>query len=116
MLMRCTIWGVLASQVGQHDIAVDLIRRVIALRPTYAEAYGNLGKVLRDKGQPDEAIAALRQAIALKPNFPEAYNNLGNALKDKGQIEEAMAVYHRSPLRLGPVCRTLQQSGPRIGG
>jgi len=88
--------GVIALQLGRHDIALDLFRRAIALNPNSVEAHSNLGNVLREKGELDAAIAAYRQVIALQPNLPEACCNLGNALKDKGQLDEAIAAYRQA--------------------
>jgi len=70
--------GMIAHQLDRNDIAVDLIRQAIAVKPT-AEAYYNLGIVLSQAGQPEEAVAVYRQAISLKPNNPDAFINLGNA-------------------------------------
>jgi tetratricopeptide (TPR) repeat protein len=87
--MHCL--GVIASQVGRNDIAVDLIGRAIAIDPNSPQAHNDLGSALRGVGKIDEAIAAYRRAIVLSPNVPEAHSNLGVALKDKGQLDEAIA-------------------------
>ena len=49
---------------------MDLIRRAIALKPDFSEAYNSLGIVLKGAGRLDEAIAAYRKAIALQPAHP----------------------------------------------
>jgi tetratricopeptide (TPR) repeat protein len=82
--------------MGRNDLAVDLIRRALALDPNYAEAHSNLANALKDNGQLDEAVAACRHAIALRPSYAEAHNNLGNALIGKGRLEEAIAVFRRA--------------------
>jgi len=84
------------KDIGRLDEAIVAIRRAIALRPSYAEAYSNLGNVLRINGQMDGAVAGFRQAITLDPNIAEAHNNLGNALKEQGQTDEAIASYRRA--------------------
>ncbi len=88
--------GMIALQVGHHDMAVDLIRRAISLKPDHAEAHFNLGNLLNDRGQHDEAIAAYRQAIALRPNYAEAHGNLGNVLRAKGRLDEAIAAFRQA--------------------
>jgi predicted O-linked N-acetylglucosamine transferase (SPINDLY family) len=93
--------GLIARQVGRHDIGIKLIRQSIVLNPNLPEAHNNLGNALRELAQLDEAIAAYRQAILLKPNYPEALNNLGNALKDNGQPDDALAAY-RQTIALNP--------------
>jgi predicted O-linked N-acetylglucosamine transferase (SPINDLY family) len=93
--------GVIAHQNGRHEVALDLIRRAIALVPGVPDFHCNIGEVLRALGQLDAAIAACRQAIALKPNLPEAHMNLGNALRDAGRLDEAIAA-HRQAIALRP--------------
>ena len=39
--------GVLAGQVGQYEAAIILLSRAIALKPDYAEAFGNRGIILK---------------------------------------------------------------------
>jgi predicted O-linked N-acetylglucosamine transferase (SPINDLY family) len=88
--------GVIAIEMGRHDIAADLIRRVIAQRPDFPEAHNNLGSALRGLGQLDEAIAACRQAILLRPGFAEAHYNLGVVLNDAGRRDEAITAFGRA--------------------
>ena len=92
--------GMIAHQLDRNDIAVDLIRQAIAVKPT-AEAYYNLGIVLSQTGQPEEAVAVYRQAISLKPNNPDAFINLGNALMETGQVDQAIAA-NRQAIALKP--------------
>jgi len=88
--------GMIASQMGRNDVAVELLRHAIAHHPNYAEVYGNLGNALWRLGQLDEAIRAYRQAIALRPGFAEVCYNLGLALGEKGQPEEAIAAWRQA--------------------
>jgi len=88
--------GVLLFQRGQHQPAIDLIRRAIALYPAGAMYYSNLARVLAAAKKPDEAIVANQQAAALQPNNPQAYNDLGSVLFTAGRAEEAIAAYRRA--------------------
>jgi len=88
--------GVVAAQVGKHDVAVDFMTKAIALTSNFPEAYYNFGKVLFESGRAGEAIAAYRQAIVLQPNYAEANANLGYALRDQGQLDEAIAAYRQA--------------------
>ena len=45
--------GVIAHQVGNNDIAVDLITKALAIKPDFAEAHSNLGLTLQDLGKLD---------------------------------------------------------------
>ena len=59
--------GVIAIQVGNSEIASELIRKAISLKPDYIEAHFNLAIALMAQGKRDEAIARYRQVIALMP-------------------------------------------------
>lgn len=93
--------GMIAYQMGSHDIAVDLIERAIKGNAKVSYYHCNLGLVLSAQGKLDAAIAHYRQALALQPDYVEACNNLGNALMDQGKLEEAVACYRRG-LALDP--------------
>ena len=86
--------GVIAHQVGKHDIAVDLITKALAINPDFAEAHNNLGVSLQNLGKLDEAVASYKKAIAIKPDYADAHNKLGNVLQQVGRIDEAVTCYH----------------------
>ena len=88
--------GVIAYQVGRHDLAADLINRAITINVNDPVYHSNLSNALKAQGRLDEAVACCRKAIYLKPGFAEAHNNLGNALKDQGKLDEAVACYRQA--------------------
>lgn len=88
--------GVMALQLGRHDLAVDYIGEALRLRPEVAEAHNSLGAALIEQGRPAQAETHLRRALELKPQFVEALVNLGNACKDQGKLGEAVAYYGRT--------------------
>ncbi|HEY4311340.1 MAG TPA: tetratricopeptide repeat protein [Pirellulales bacterium] len=88
--------GVMAHEAGQHDVAIDYIRRAIELRETASVFHVNLGNAYQAQARRDEAVACFRRALTLNPDFPEAHCNLGNALRDQGKIAEAVESYHRA--------------------
>ena len=47
-------------------------------KPDYAEAYSNLGIILKDLGKLTEAELFIKKATELNPNSVVAYSNLGN--------------------------------------
>ena len=93
--------GVIAYQVGRHDLAVDYIGKAITLNPQAAEYHNNIGQAYRALGRLDEAVAHYRQALALKPDRAETFSNLGVALKAQGKLDDALAQY-RQALALKP--------------
>ena len=93
--------GVLAQQLGKHELAVEYITRAIALNETEAAFHSNLGEAYRALGSVPEAVACYRRALELKPDYAEAAYNLGNVLQRQGQREQAAAFY-RQALELKP--------------
>jgi tetratricopeptide (TPR) repeat protein len=78
-----------------HDAEV-LLRRAIALRRPYAEAFSNLGNTLKEQERLVEAEAAYREAIAQNPILVEPYNNLGATLLRLHRLDEAKDVLDRA--------------------
>ena len=100
------IWNILgaaAAQTGQIDQAVHAFKRVIAIKPDYAEAYNNMGNAFKDQGKLDEAIASYNKALLLKPDDADAYYNLSNALQDQGKLNESIEVCNKA-LSFKPDC------------
>ena len=93
--------GVLAHQQGEHDRAVDLIGRAIALNPNAAAYHANLAEVYRALGRLERAVDCCRTALRLQPDYPEAVNSLGLILLARGQTGHAVAQF-RLAFRLRP--------------
>src|SRR5271155_1897539 len=55
--------GLIAHQVGRHDVAADLIRRAISQKPDNARSHTNLGNALWGQGDFAAAESAYRRAI-----------------------------------------------------
>lgn len=74
----------------------------IKQNPLLAEAYSNLGNVLKERGLLQEALDNYRQAVRLKPDFIDGYINLAAALVAAGDMEQAVQAYV-SALQYNPV-------------
>ena len=90
--------GILQRRQGQHVLALDLIRRAIAVNSGHAAAHSNLGNVLLDLEQPSEALLSYQRALVLVPDFVEALNNKGMALRALGRIDEALQSFEQALL------------------
>jgi len=88
--------GVIAAQVRQAHVAIDLIGQSIQINPINATYHNSLGNALRDLKRSEEALASFDRAIALHPKFAQAFSNRGNALQDLKRLEEALASYDRA--------------------
>ncbi len=69
--------GVLASQLGQHDVSLNLLNKAISLKPDYADALNNRGIVLKEVGSFNEALMDFNKALDSKPDDFELLNNRG---------------------------------------
>jgi len=82
--------GVLYLQAQRYQLGIPLIRKSIAVKPDFKEAYSNLGLALSKIGLNLEAIDCFRKAIDLDECYAEAYHNLGLSLKKEGELESAL--------------------------
>ena len=76
--------------------AVGFYRAALAMRPTVAAVYSEVGMARLRQGLLDEAILAHRKAIDLESNASVRHQLLGLSLQAKGQPDEAMAEYRRA--------------------
>jgi tetratricopeptide (TPR) repeat protein len=90
--------GVIASQVGRHDVAVDLIDRAIARDRTSPCYHSNRGLALAGLQRFAEAIASYDRALSLRPGEAEVLYNRGNALLALGRPLDALDAYERALL------------------
>jgi len=93
--------GLIAHQVGKHDIAVDYLERSLALVPENAVFHSNLGLAYQALGKLDQATASYREALRLQPDYADAHNNLANALAEQEKLHEAVDCYQHA-LALNP--------------
>jgi len=78
--------GILLSQLGQHEAAVDLIRKAIALDPGAAIYHGNLGLALHKLDRLDDAIASFQTAFSLGSADPNVLTNFADTLRKRGKL------------------------------
>jgi Flp pilus assembly protein TadD len=77
---------------GKLDLAIAMYRKVIAIDPSYAHSYNNLGVVYARQGKFDEAEEQFKLAIRLIPTNASFYRNLALAYSQQGKKVEAEAV------------------------
>jgi protein O-GlcNAc transferase len=81
---------------GNIDEATRRYRQAIALQPSYAEAWGNLGTALHGQNQLDEAIEHYQKSLQLNPINFVIQSNLGRALKSQGNYDAAIKCYKKA--------------------
>ncbi len=97
----CMLKGNLLQDSGRFPEAEACFRETIQLKPRFAQAYNNLGIVLRDQKKTEAAIEAFGRAVSLDARYFRAYNNLGTALQSVGRMAEAVECY-KSAIEFDP--------------
>src|SRR2546430_2544196 len=95
---RASEWD---ADPAQWEDAIAAYRRVVAIDPTYAAAWNNLGLLLHRMGRLDEAGKAYESALDQDGTCCEAVYNLGSLAEDRGDLDDAVRCY-RQALDLSP--------------
>ena len=89
--------GVVYKQNGEANIAIEFIRKSIAINPTISWAYTNLGSALNAIGNDEEALYNYELALKIDPQQIDAlYNKIllthkkGNLINALELIDEAI--------------------------
>jgi tetratricopeptide (TPR) repeat protein len=90
------ILAAIAGQLGAPRRGIELVQKVITLRPGLADGPIQLAKLLKQDGRVSEAIAALERAIVLEPNSAAAYNDLGLIHLAESDVAQAAACFGRA--------------------
>lgn len=93
--------GVINHQRGDHETAIDLITKSVAINPNVAAAHNNLGNAFLALGKNREALSSYSKAVAVKPAYAEALTSRGVALHALGKFNQAEESF-RKALSLDP--------------
>lgn len=109
------LMGLACAEQALFGATIDSFQRAVALSPSAAASWSNLGMVLKVEGRFAEAIFAHDRAVALDPANPRFRVNRAVALLKAGQWERAWHDYEArfelpgtaamDPLRLMPSLR-----------
>ncbi|MBI4005414.1 MAG: tetratricopeptide repeat protein [Gammaproteobacteria bacterium] len=88
--------GVVESQLGRHDSAVEFIQRAITIRPDMPDFYNDLALVYISQGNFNAAINSCKQVLQMYPDHAGAHFILGNANFQLGKYEAAAAAYDKA--------------------
>ena len=98
-----------AFEKGQAEIsenklpaAQKQLEKAVALYPEYAQAWCDLGEVLRLQSKGTEARAAWQHALQADPKYLKSYLQLARLELQEGRMEDAIAITNRA-IELNPV-------------
>jgi tetratricopeptide (TPR) repeat protein len=86
---------------GDRERAESHYRRALALRPDFAEAYNNLGLLLKGDGNMPGAVECYARALIIDPAMVATHINLGTLRAEEGWMEGAIDSY-RFALKIDP--------------
>jgi len=81
--------GVALGDGGEHEAAVEALRKAVALNPNDTNSNYNLAIALLAVRRLDEAVTALQRSLVLKPTFPASLVLLAQIEIDSGRWEES---------------------------
>jgi tetratricopeptide (TPR) repeat protein len=93
--------GAQRHQAGDNDGAIKLYLRALELYPAFADAYNNIGVILRAQEKLPAAAACFRRSLSIRTDNSAVLSNLGNVLWQMLRFEEAAAAFKRA-LELEP--------------
>ncbi len=88
-------------QEGHDEEALQLLRRVLTLEPTSAEAFLLIGRINQRLGDQQAAISALKTAIFWESRTIDAHILLGRIFLELGDRAQALS-YARSAIQIDP--------------
>ena len=87
--------GMLA-ELGERAEAIRHLEESVRIRPDFALALSDLGRLHFLNGDVARAVALFDRAIAASPEIPQAHHNLGTVLLAQRKPDEAEAHFHRA--------------------
>ena len=83
-------------QSGKYEEAMVRLEKVVILEPRNAEAYNNLGVVLKKLGKTEEAFEQYKKALSLEAQCAECLNNLGVLYLSNRDLAEAEVQFQKA--------------------
>ena len=87
--------GMLAA-LGERDEAIRLLNEAVRVRPDFALALSDLGRLHFLNGDVERAISLFDRATAASPALPQVHHNLGTVRLAQRNREEAEAHFRRA--------------------
>ncbi|MFO0583608.1 MAG: tetratricopeptide repeat protein [Anaeromyxobacter sp.] len=102
--------GAAHGEARRPEAALPLLEQAVALMPSDAHAWMNLGLCQAMLGKPDQGLQSLRRAAALRPGDDAIWFNLGLTAALSGALQEAQAALQRLRALRSPLAGTLESS------
>jgi tetratricopeptide (TPR) repeat protein len=97
------LFGLLNFEMGQAQTALELLRKVVGIRPDHVQARLTLANLLHWRGDYADAAEQFRAVIEADPDNLAAQVGLAKALRDDGAFDASLAA-GRAALDIDPNC------------
>ena len=81
---------------GRLNSAAEVLRDLLAIDPSHAEAWYKQGNVLKDLNRLSDALNSYQRAIELRPRYAAAHCNTGVVMLALGRTEEALSEFEEA--------------------
>ena len=88
--------GIIFTEKGKYDLALNDYARAIEAYPNYADAYSNRGIIHAKMGDYALSMADFDEAIKIKHDYVDAFNNRGALHQRFGKLESALADFDKA--------------------
>lgn len=89
--------AMLADRTGRYEIAEQLLRKLIQLKPDYAQAYNALGYSLLERNERiPEALELVEKALQLAPGDAAIMDSVGWGYYRSGRLDESVNMLRRA--------------------
>lgn len=88
--------GAINAELSQFDQAIKYYKKAVGIRPSYYEAFYNMGVAQQSKNYFKEAIESYSKALVIKPNYADPFNNIGFIQHSQGNFKDAIESYSKA--------------------
>lgn len=90
-------YAMAAERVKRFDIMEQELRKLMLMKPDFAQAYNALGYTLADRNERlDEARALIEKALSITPNDHYILDSMGWVFYRQGRLDEALEYLQRA--------------------
>ena len=106
-------WGVKAIAAKDYPQALDILDRVVTLKPDYAEGWNKRATVYYLTDQYGRSISDIEHVLVLEPRHFGALVGLGSIFRDLGEDQRAIEAFKQA-LALDPHLANAQKALDRL--
>ena len=88
--------GVIANQIGNYLLSIELIGKAIEINPKESIFYNNIGNAFKACGSLEQALTSYQKALEIKPDFAAALVSMGSIYKELARFEEAISCFKKA--------------------